>query len=475
MSALVEEGWIAPANPGPRTRFAISTVAASLLLFTAWSLLPAGNLDRLRGTATAPAATVIVREDGSATLRGRPLRTEVRTVGDTRFLVISGEAPPGSRVRVSAPAGVERERIAVRVLAGASAGERASFLVTIPSRGLPALDQVASAGELHDRTTPLDRRIAAARADQRLLVRLRDGWWWIVPLGAAGTVLPLLLWRRTARRWFSMRLPGAGGEPSTVPPSSLDPVGAAVLVAGARPVDEAAAFAGHVLDLVERHQLRLRRNTSPEVGAIGAQIGLAHADEQGEPDDPAVDALRGVAHPDGLSVDVPDEDGTVAQIAPAARAAWSAHVAGRSRFERVAVAWRWRRVAMLAGAVVTAGCAAVLLALVAPLDGERAAATLVAAVALPAGLVLAAWALDARRWRIIARGRRTERAQWLAWRGAVAAAGARGLDPRNIPLVAATGPAEGILPERVPATAVALEAVTTRTVRALRAMYGGER
>src|SRR5690606_22363814 len=114
---------------------------------------------------------------------------------------------------------------------------------------------------------PFDARVSAERADRSLLLAQRRHWWWVAPIVLlAGVVAPLALWRLTRRRWFSMRVPGPGTELDTAPPSSLDPIGAAVLVAGARPVDAGAALAGHVLDLVERRQLPMRRSTTTPPG-----------------------------------------------------------------------------------------------------------------------------------------------------------------------------------------------------------------
>jgi hypothetical protein len=94
---------------------------------------------------------------------------------------------------------------------------------------------------------------------------------------------------------------------------------------------------------------------------------------------------------------------------------------------------------------------------------------------LPLGIVLGAWTLDARRWRIVAKERRHERAQWLAWRAAVGTSEGPTLDPRNIPLIVATGPIGGMIRENALKDAVGLEAVTIRSVEALRAMCAPKR
>ena len=67
----------------------------------------------------------------------------------------------------------------------------------------------------------------------------------------------------------------------------------------------------------------------------------------------------------------------------------------------------------------------------------RTALLLVAMAAGVCGAVLAAWGRDAVRWRVVARGRRLERAQWLAWRAAAARRDGPGSDQRNLPVLAA--------------------------------------
>jgi hypothetical protein len=225
-----------------------------------------------------------------------------------------------------------------------------------------------------------------------------------------------------------------------------------------------------VLDLVERRQLRMRRNTNPDAGRVGAQLGLAHADEEAVPDDAAVAALRCVVRDDEVTVDVPDDASSPNRLPADACARWHDHVAARARFERAVELYPAHRVTAAAAAATVFAVAGVIGFLVAPYPGGRLAGALVLALALPLAIVLGAWALDARRWRVVARDRRLERAQWVAWRRAVGTTDGPALDPRNIPLVVATGPIEGLVRERTTKDSVGLEAVTIRTVAALRAM-----
>jgi hypothetical protein len=432
---------------------------------------------------------VRVADDGAATIRlvesevtarkaEHELDTQVRTSRGTRFLVVHGDVPGvhdgDVRIRVDVPVGVEEDLVATR-FGAPRAGDEARVLVTLPASSLPDAAS-RSAGSLRELTVPMDERVRETQRSSRTIDRLQDGWWWIAPLGLlASVVAPLLLWRRERRRFFSMRVPGPGRKIDEVPPSSLDPVGAAVLLAGARPVDAGAAFAGHVLDLVERRQLRMRRNTNPDAGAIGAQLGLAHADEEAVPDDAAVAALRRVVRDDDVTVDVPDEPARANVLPADACARWHDHVAARARFERAAIAYPAHRVAAAAAAAAVFAVAGVVGGIASPYTGGMLAGWLVVALALPLAIVLGAWARDARRWRVVARERRTERAQWVAWRRVVGTTDGPALDSRNIPLVVATGPVDGLVRERTTKDSVGLEAVTIRTVAALRAMCGSPR
>lgn len=473
-SRLVEEGWVAPDDAGPGRRFVVGMALISTALLTAWALGPGGLVHKLRGGDEPPRRVVVaVADDGTATIDGSPAEVEVRLTGTTRFLAIAGDLDGTRPVRVEVrePIGVEPELVAVRVARPRGDADVPELLVTMPAQPIAELSDARPAGPLRELTAPMDERIGELRRDERLQSRLEDGWWWLIPLGLlASVVLPAWLWRRSCRRMFSMRLPGPGRDIDSAPPSSLDPVGAAVLIGGARPADDAGAFAGHVLDLVERRQLRLRRNADPEAGPVGAQLGLAHADKEALPDDPAVAALRQIAGDDGLTVAVPDDVSRVRRIPAEDCRAWSQFVVGRARFERMVERFPVGRVA--AGAVAVAAFAIVGLfaALTAQLDGERAAGWLVAAAAAPAAVVLVAWARDARRWRVVARARRTERAQWIAWRRAVGSDGGPSLDQRNLPVLAATGSMQGLVRETATRGAVALDAVTVGTVASLRAM-----
>ena len=482
MSRLVEEGWVTPADPGPGRRWRGGAAILAIPMLTWLALV-------FFTTTTSGAKTIEVRvaDDGSARARltksefttrkfDEPLDTEVRTSRGTRFVVVRGAVPASGsedvEIRVTAPIGVDEELIAARYGAP-RAGERdGRVLVSIPAGSMPDVTGT-SAGSLRDLTAPMDVRVEATRRDERLRHRFEDGWWWIAPGGVLVTIVaPLLLWRRERRRFFSMRVPGPGKDLDAAPPSSLDPVGAAVLLAGARPVDAGAAFVGHVLDLVERRQLRLRRNTNPDAGLIGAQLGLAHADEEAVPDDAAVAALRSVVRDDEVTVDVPD-DARKARALPADLCGrWHDHVAARSRLERGATSYPAPRVAAAAAAAAAFAVAGGVGAVFAPYPGGQLAGWLVLALALPLAIVLGAWMRDARRWRIVARERRLERAQWVAWRRVIGTKDGPALDQRNVPLIAATGPVDGLVRASAPKDAVGLDAVTIHTIETLRAMCG---
>jgi hypothetical protein len=483
VSRLVEEGWVAPADPGPgrRWRAGAAILAIPMLTWLAMLLfstsLEGEKTIEVRVADDGTARAVLVKTEKTAKKFDVELDGEVRTSRGTRFLVVRGEVPASGgddvEVRVEPPIGVDEELVTARY-AAPRAGERdGRVLVTLPAESMPDVTGT-SAGSLRDLTAPMDERVTATRDDERLRHRLERDWWWIALGGLLVTIVaPLLLWRRECGRFFSMRVPGPGKQLDAAPPSSLDPVGAAVLLAGAHPVDPGAAFAGHVLDLVERRQLRLRRNTNPEAGAIGAQLGLAHADEEAVPDDVAVAALRAMVRDDDVTVDVPDDPRRARSLPADLCARWNDHVAARARFERAAVSYPAPRVAAAAAAAGAFAIAGVVGGLLAPYPGGQLAGWLVLALALPLAIVLGAWMRDARRWRIVARERRHERAQWVAWRRVIGTKDGPALDQRNVPLIAATGPVDGLVRANATKDSVGLDAVTIRTIDSLRTMCAG--
>jgi hypothetical protein len=417
--------------------------------------------------------------------------TELRSRGRTKFVVVRGsldaEYDRPVRLRFELPAGIDSDHVAVRVVAPHADIERRSsteheldgslakarYLVTIPQSEFGTVAAAKDAGALLDVTGPADSARAEARDDRRALHRLREGWWWIVPLGALlAAALPAWLWRRAARSFFAMRVPGAGKDMSAGPPSTLDPVGAAVMAAGAGPIDAVGAFAAHVLDLVERRQLQLRRATGSEHGSA-TLVGLAHADDA-DSDDIAVTALRDVALDDGITVRLADAPSQRTQLPEDAQLDWGIHVGSRARFERLVDVPRAERIAAAGAALAVFAVVGGVGGMTAELDGQRAAGWLAAATCGPAAALLVAWSRDARTWRRVTRSRRTERAPWLAWRRSLVEAKASGgtLDARMLPLVVATGPLDGLVRDQAGPDAVGLDAVTTRTVAALRTLAG---
>lgn len=467
----MEEGWLAPAGRGPTRRVVLATLAASIALLLVWGLFATGWLSA-RGGGSTRRVPIVVGDDGSISIDGTPVDTAQRTRGTTTFLVARATIDTSDDIRptVTAPPGLRPDHVVVRTQQPWDRSGTARLLVVVGAREVPDPPTLAAdpppLGPIAD---PFDAAISDQHADHRRLLRLRDGWWWISLLVLLGSVVaPLLLWRRATRRFFSMRLPGPGTELDVAPPSSLDPVGAAVLVAGARPVDEASAFAGHVLDLVERKQLPMRRSTVTPPG-LGTLLGLQHADEL---EDVAVPLLATLADDDGFNVLLPDVPEKVKRLPPEARRAWHEHVAARAAFERVMAVATTRRLAIVAAVAAAAALAATAAwAFVVDYDGSRATALLVAIGTGLLAAVLGAWWRDARRWRIVARQRRTERAQWLAWRAGAAATDGPASDPRNMPVLVATDAPDDAMRSSTLATAVDLGAVTSRTITALRTTF----
>ncbi|MCW2921513.1 MAG: hypothetical protein JWL76_1387 [Thermoleophilia bacterium] len=496
---LVEEGWLAPARPGPRRVQAAIVAVLAVLTLAGWFVSTmTWRADRGSGPKVV---RLEVNEVGRAarTDTRQDVPTEVRTSRDVDFLVVqataSGDASAsGARdVQVTLPAGVDGDRATLRVVGSSDkvtmhrdelsvpsatvelggAEEDLQILLLLPASAvrLPA-DKRASVGPLSKVTRPLDRAARTDEAQLRTLSDLRDKAPWMVPLLFALSVgAPLLLWRRARRAFFSMRRPGPGKDLDSAPPSSLDPVGAAVLVAGARPVDAAASFAGHVLDLVERRQLLMKRTMSVDPGA-GALIGLGHAEEFG--DDAAILALRAAALDDGMTVALTDSRAKLRRVPEPEQDAWHLHVAARQRFEGIVDRAQTRRLVIIAGALAIVAIGAFLAGLLTDALGTRALLWLAAAVALPAAAAIGLWARDAATWRIVTRARRLERAQWIAWRGVVGTPEGPALDQRNIPVIAATGDSAAGIRTFAGPDAVALDAVTVKTIERLKSMIADE-
>lgn len=470
---LVQEGWVAPARPGPARRTVVAVVVAGLLLVVVgWGLVGTGWLREAIEAEQPRRVPVTVDRDGEIVVDGRVVEAEQRRrVGsEVPFLVARATAPgdDGRRVApdVDPPAGIDAASIAVRVLQPDAGRNRAELLVTVPIDSLPA-SAVEAAGDLPSLravTEPFDVQLREQRADRRRQLQLREGWWWIAPLALlVSVVVPLLLWWRARRRFFSMRVPGPGKQLDAAPPSSVDPIGAAVLVAGARRVDAPAAFAGHLLDLVERRRLPMRRSTTTPPG-LGTLIGMHHAEEV---DDVIVPLLGELVDDDGYTVVLPDTPARVRRLSPEAIDAWRDHLAARAAFERV-VERPDVRIVAFAGAVAIAGAVASAVGwLLADGYGERSTLMLATTALLVASATLVACALDVRHWRVVARARRTERAQWLEWRARSDDPDGAASDQRNLPVLVAIDAPLRSLRGTTPATAVDLDAVTTTTLAAL--------
>jgi hypothetical protein len=467
---LVEDGWVAPASPGPRRVHVAALIALGAVVLLAWGLGATGWLRAQLGGDSKRVVVVATSDQGDVIVDGRSIDVEQRARAGVTFVVAHARLQTGGqhvRPRVQVPSRVDPDSVAVRVLQPRNAGEPAQLLVTVPLDVLPdGPDRVAEPPALQARTDSFDERVRAERTDHELLRMQRRSWWWIAPLAlAATTLLPLLLWRRSRRVFRSMRVPGPGTQLNVAPPSSLDPIGAAVIIAGARPVDEAAAFAGHVLDLVERRQLPMRRSTTTPPG-LGTLVGMHHADEL---TDPVVPLLGSMLDEDSTTVALPDNAASVRRVTSAARDDWHAHVQARAVFERVVAAPP--RLKVLSAATASAGggaLAATVAWTFAEGPGRRAALLLVAVSLLALAATLGAWLRDARTWRVVARSRRTERAQWLAWRASADTPDGPSSDERNLPVLVAIGAPMGSLRSSTSPSSVDMAAVTTRTIAALR-------
>lgn len=478
-SRLVEEGWVAPEHPGPSRRVWILLVVGAVVATGSWAAWLATSVNPVGGD----------RRDVTLDLAKLAARGEVRTSRGSRFVVVRRTLDPGHRVAVTTttPAGLDARAVAIRVDSDGArittaTTDRGAPLVRIdPRRGAPIrllvvfpadrVSDAATIGRLSSVTRAFDRKRAAGDASRRLADRLRGALPWIVVLGPLlCAVAPLLLWRRGRRRTFNLRVPGPGKAIGAEPPSSLDPVGVAVLAAGARDVDIADAFAGHVLDLVERRQIRMRRMGAADDGRSGVVLGLAGVEEGVVADDPAIAVLRSVVDPegDGTSVLLP-EGGTAGTVASRSeRIGWGVHVDERARFERMTVDGGAARV-RLATEVLGAGAVIAVVEAVRAGDAAHAAlAWLVAALATPAALACIAWSRDARHWRVVARARRVERAQWRAWRAALGTSDGPQLDQRSLPLLVAAGGRPELVRSTASTASVALDAVTAATIAALR-------
>ncbi|MCW2928419.1 MAG: hypothetical protein JWM86_2387 [Thermoleophilia bacterium] len=479
-SRLVQEGWVAPEFPGPERRAAVVLASVSVAAVVAWALWLVFAASPIGGA----------RREVTVDVAAGAAHGEIRETQRSRFVVMRRTLPAGHRYLVTStfPAGVDARSISIRALSpGARVrasrtktglprlqvdprrGESVRVVTVAPAGGIAP---GAARGSLRAVTAPLDRERAASRATVERVSSLRSALPWIVVLGPLLAVgVPLWIWRRTRRLTFSMRVPGPGKAPGGEPPSSLDAVGVAVLAAGARDVDVADAFAGHVLDLVERRQVRMRR-IEPAAGERGVVLGLAHVEEGAIADDPAVAVLRSIVDEDGdaATVTLP-EAAANHKVAPAThRIRWGATVDDRARFERMVTDGNAGRVRLATEVLGTIGVLAVIEGFRSGGEGHAATAWLVAALTLPATITCIAWARDARRWRVVARARRVERAQWRAWQEALGVGDGPALDQRSLPLLVAAGGRPELVRATAAPTAVALDAVTVDTIEALRAV-----
>jgi hypothetical protein len=473
--ALYEHGWIAPADPGPRRRQVVVLLLLGVVLFVGWGALGTGWLAP-RIDDDELTIRITIGENGTIHRDGKLLETSFRFRGDTTFIVAQARLGSGDDSNVltstSVPAGTDADQVAVRLLKPHGTARDAELLVTVPVAALPDPPKVTGKVEpLRAITDPFDERIRTVRDDRHLLLQVRAVWPWIA-LAAMFllVVVPLLAWHRARSRFFSMRLPGPGRELDIAPPSSVDPVGAAVLVAGARPVDQGAAFAGHVLDLVERRQLPMRRSVTTPPG-LGTLLGLHHADEL---DDVAVDVLGSVVADDGFTVVLPDSLRQLETVPVAAELMWHRHVLARIGFERVMESAGERRLRFVSAVISALAILSTIAWIVLDLDGQRAVALLVATGSVTLAATLGAWLRDQRRWHVVARSRRTERAQWLAWRDGAAASDGPISDRRNLPVLVAIGASTAAMSASASPTAVDLDAVTPRTIEALRGLLHGD-
>lgn len=489
---LTDEAWLAPGRAGPDRRILVAALLVPLLTLGVWWLAAHRQIARSGASAACVTHAFQVGEQGKLT-GGKGVRIGARTV-ETRaahgFWVTdaSATADPG-RARcavatVDVGGDIDAASVTVRAYGRADIArttrtkvgeptvrvelhgpsDRIDYLVSVAGAPEPKSGAARTAG-------PRSQRFDARRTqDQESTARVHrslDRWWLALIASIAGSCAGLLLWRRAARRFRSMRRPGPGTETPTAPPSSLDPVGAAVLVAGAGPVDERAAFAAHVLDLIDRKQLRLRRD---EAG--GGVLGVFPVDEHAltATEDPAIAVLRAASTASDGAIALSDFGTSPSTITADQWATWRAHIAGRVRFERVVECpVQLKRLAMATGTLAAIALIATIGAFATEAWGVRIARLLIAATLLPVSLPLIAWLLDARRWRRVSRGRRLERAQWIAWRAA-AGASTGTLDRRNIPILVATGDADALIPATASPGAVGSAAVTVGAVRALRGL-----
>ncbi|MCW2961891.1 MAG: hypothetical protein JWM90_2278, partial [Thermoleophilia bacterium] len=304
-------GWITPAKPGPTRRDVLLLVGVAATLFLLWSLFGTGWLTN-RGDDDKRVDEVVLQLEPDGTIRAAtndgdaadatwPI--EVRSRAGVRFFVARsrGEVTDTSgplRISVDVPAGVARAAPTLRVLAPGhrvrlrrdkdevptalvddfTPGDELTVMVTLPARQLRGLSDVGPEGELDAVTRPFDDAIAGNRDDQAKLRRLRGDAWWLALLGIVVTALvPLFLWRRARVDFLRIgAIPAASTKLPTGPPGKGHAVDAAVLTRGTRGVDPASAFAGHVLDMVGREQVRLRRTLDPREGS-GVRFGIASA------------------------------------------------------------------------------------------------------------------------------------------------------------------------------------------------------
>ncbi|MCW2955463.1 MAG: hypothetical protein JWO69_332 [Thermoleophilia bacterium] len=517
---LASAGWLTPARPGPTRRVALLLLAACAAGFALWAAFGTGQLSA--AVADEPQVReVTLRLGGDGRIRAGSAQSGEASVLErdgSRFTFTRLSVAPGAgttRFTVDVPAGVPASAPTLRVRAdgrrvtlrrtkdgdvpsatveGLDAGEEVAVVVTVPARLLADMRDREATGTLDAQTRPVDAEVAGNRADQERLTWLRDAAWLIAALGVLlCVVVPLVLWRRARLRFFHIgAVPRAGKDVPAGPPGSMPAVDAAMLTCGTRRLDVADAFAGHVLELVDRELVRLMRTLDPREGN-GVRFGLAAArdrimeegaereqgaEQQRVLDAPAVHLLAAMSGDSGETAVLADSSTRLAtrltdpRVEPARRE-WAAAVERHARSLGYVEEPRYRRLFVAAVVAAAVGAVSVVAALVAwGSPGARATMLLAGVAALALAAVLEWWRRDARRWRRVAPLRMTERGRWLAWRAALGREGAPPADVRALPYAAATGKVDRVAPATAAPAAVGLAAATPATIEALRKLAG---
>lgn len=466
---LLKDGWIHPADPGPSRAIKAVVVCLSLCCALVWCALVLRPAIVFGKRQAAQTVDVAVSGDGLITINGSNRPTSIRSRGGVNLLISEGRGPNNGRrvkVNVSTPEGIDADSVAVRVLQPWNGDNRARLLVTIPS-SLLDVKAPADIKPLIDKTNPFDLLVAKEHDDYRRLLTLRDYWWLAAILMIIVAAIPMMLWRRAARRFTSMRVPGPGKDPSLAPPSNLDPVSASIMVGGAGTIDFRNAFAAHVLDLVERKQLPMRRSISTALGA-GVLIGLHRMDQV---EDLSIDLLSALTEDDELTVILPDRIDRVRRFEAGERKIWLEHLRARANFERLVDGPSFRVLRLALVVSVAMFLVSMVLTLLAPGVGALATWSWFTLCSFIVMVVLGLWLRDVLTWRVVARNRRTERAQWLAWRDLAESSPELSADDRNIPLLVATSSSLSNIRSVASAQAVDLACVTVRSIEALRMMW----